>query len=137
MVLIIRKYLKSTIIPLLPEEMVSKAYLEVSNANLSAAYDLPSKTVITGELCKVESVVDLTGKEKTILEEIEGETLEFILWRSFGNLDYLYISKTSWPILRDYAILPQKYYILTVKLKEANVGGNIVELFPKRDIFEE
>ena len=60
-----------------------------------------------------------------------------ILWVSaLGSVDWLYISKNSWPVFRDYAILPEMGYTIKVKLREAKYEKKIDPIFPKRDVIE-
>jgi len=135
MALIINTLLSTGPLPTPPEKAV-RACLEVRKINLSQAYELPDETIVTGEIIDIEGG-GLTDKEKEIVKEIEGKEVEFILWVSaLGSVDWLYISKNSWLIFRDYAILPGMGYTIKVKLTEAKYGGKIVPIFPKRDVIE-
>jgi hypothetical protein len=116
--------------------LATKIYLLVTKSNLGLAYELPSEAIITGELMAIRGP-SMAPQEKTLVEELLGKEVEFIFWENrVGTLDYLFISKKSWPILRDYAILPGKGYEIKVKLKEASYEGKKVALFPKRDVYE-
>jgi len=104
--------------------------------NLSQAYELPDGTIVTGEILEIKGG-GLTDKEKEIVKEIEGRGIEFILWVSaLGSVDWLYISKNSWLIFRDYAILPGMGFVIKVELREAKYEGKTVPIFPKRDVIE-
>ena len=135
MALIIETLLSTGPLPTPPERAV-RACLEVRKINFSQAYELLDGTIVTGEILEIKGG-GLTDKEKEIVKEIEGKGIEFILWVSaLGSVDWLYISKNSWLIFRDYAILPGMGYTLKVKLTEAKSEGKTVPIFPKRDVIE-
>jgi hypothetical protein len=134
--LIIAGYLISKF-PFVVEEKpeATKVALEVPKINFSEAYDLPEGTIVVGELIKIEGV-GLSEKDKAILKDIEGVRVEFILERlHLGNYDRLLLSKKSWPLFRDYSILPDMMYRIILKLIEAKVNDKTIPLFPKRDVF--
>ena len=135
MALIIETLLSTGPLPTPPERAV-RACLEVRKINLSQAYELPDGTIVTGEILEIKGG-GLTDKEKEIVKEIEGRGIEFILWVSaLGSVDWLYISKNSWLIFRDYAILPGMGFVIKVELREAKYEGKTVPIFPKRDVIE-
>lgn len=135
MALIIETFLLTGSLPTPPESAV-RACLEVKKINLSQAYELPDETIVTGELLEIKGG-GLTDKEREIVKEIEGKEIEFILWISaLGSADWLYISRNSWLIFRDYAVLPGMGYTIKVKLVEARYDKETVEIFPKRDVIE-
>lgn len=134
--LILSGYLISKF-PVLAEEKpeATRVALEVPKFNLSQAYDLPDGTIVVGELIKIEGV-GLSEKDKAILKEIEGNRVEFILEHLLlGNFDHLLLSKKSWPLFRDYSILPNMLYKITLRLIEAKVKDKTIPLFPRRDVF--
>ncbi len=135
MALIIETLLSTGPLPTPPEGAV-RACLEVRKVNLSQAYELEDGTIVSGEILAIKGG-GLTEKEKEIIKEIEGKEIDLILWVSaLGSVDWLYISKNSWLIFRDYAILPGMGYTLKVKLREAKYEGKTVPIFPKRDVIE-
>jgi hypothetical protein len=76
-----------------------------------------------GKLFTGSSLTQINAEE--IVKEIEGEELELILWVSaLGSVDWLYISKNTWPVFRDYAIRPEMGYTIKVKLREAKYEKN-------------
>jgi len=135
MALIIETLLSTGPLPTPPERAV-RACLEVKKINLSQAYELQDETIVTGETIEIKGG-GLTDKEREIVKEIEGKEIEFILWVSaLGSVDWLYISKDSWAVFRDYAILPGVGYTIKVKLKEAKYDKKIAPIFPKRDVID-
>lgn len=135
MALIIETLLSTGPLPTPPEKAI-RACLEVRKINLSQAYELPDGTTVCGEILEVKGG-GLTDKEKEIVKEIEGKAIDFVLWVStLGSTDLLYISKDSWLIFRDYAILPGMGYTIKIRLVEASHDGETVRIFPKRDVIE-
>ncbi len=135
MALIIEALLSTGPLPTPPERAV-RACLVVKKINLSQAYELPDETIVTGVILEITGG-GLTDEEREIVKEIEGKEIEFILWVSaLGSVDLLYISRNSWLIFRDYAILPGMGYTIKVKLVEAKYDEETVEIFPKRDVIE-
>lgn len=135
MALIIETLLSTGPLPTPPERAV-RACLEVRKINLSQAYELQDETIVTGEIVEIKGG-GLTDKEREIVKEIEGKEIEFILWVSaLGSVDWLYISKDSWAVFRDYAILPGVGYTIKVKLTEAKYDKKIAPIFPKRDVID-
>ena len=109
----------------LKEEGASMVYIEIDKKYLSKAYELPRNSKIVGEIIDIQ-----TGKE--FEGELKGKEISFILIPTFGTTDYLYLSKDSWRILRDYAILPGES-LINVKLEKAVVNEKEILLYPKRD----
>jgi hypothetical protein len=135
MALIIAGYLKRVDLIVDKKEEASNVYLEVPKANLSEAYDLPDWTLLLGELLKIEGY-EVSEKDKAILKELEEEKIEFFMHRLLlGSFDLLLLSRKSWAIFRDYSILPDMLYKITVKLIEAKIKDKTVPIYPKRDVF--
>ena len=119
-----------------PPEGATSNYLGVSKDYLSKPYKLPERAVISGKILEITKLtgMPLNEDEKKGMEELRGKDLEFILSLSYaGTNDYLYISTDSWPILRDWGILP-KYYYVSVNLIKAAYDGTVVDIYPKRDV---
>ncbi|MCK4475285.1 MAG: hypothetical protein KAU16_00990 [Methanophagales archaeon] len=137
MALIIETLLSTGYLPTPPEGAV-RACLEVRKSNLSEPYELLDGTVVVGEILEIKKFIgQLTHEEAEIIErELMSKKIEFILWvPTLGSVDWLYLTKKSWLIFRDCAILPEDYTI-KVKLTEAKYNEETVEIFPKRDVIE-
>jgi len=119
-----------------PSERAVNVYLSVQKKYLSNPYELPRDTIITGKILDIKKVLgDLTAEEAEIIQnEIIGKDIEFILIPvTFGTVDELYISRDSWPMLRDCGILPREYSVRVI-LTRANYDEKSVEIYPKRDV---
>ncbi len=126
-----------TSIGLSPLEDAVNVYLPVSKTHLSEPYELKGNSIIIGEILEIRSWTRKLTEEEAKIEEVIGKEIRFILSkRIFGFYDNLYISKGSWPILRDYGILPDEKYIVKVKLTKAEFDKEIVEIYPKRDVID-
>jgi len=111
-----------------PERAVN-VVLTVPKNFLSEPYELQDDAVIHGEILEIEEI----GKEFKA-DEIIGKEIELILRLGYiGYDDWLYFSRDSWPLLRDYGILPE-HFIITVSLKEIRTDEETVEIYPKRDV---
>ena len=111
-----------------PERAVN-VVLYVPKDHLSEPYELQDDAVIRGEILEIEEI----GKEFKA-DEIIGKEIELILQLGYiGYDDWLYFSRESWPLLRDYGILPE-HFIITVRLKEIRTDEETVEIYPKRDV---
>ncbi|RJS71009.1 hypothetical protein CW696_05025 [ANME-2 cluster archaeon] len=111
-----------------PERAVN-VVLTVPKKFLSEPYELQDDAVIHGEILEIEEI----GKEFKA-DEIIGKEIELILRLGYiGYDDWLYFSRDSWPLLRDYGILPE-HFIITVSLKEIRTDEETVEIYPKRDV---
>ncbi len=133
MALMVKGQLYSGVLPPLG---ATKAYIVVLKKYLSEPYELRDRTVLIGELVDVERLTGFgpTKDPNLPLSELKGKSLKFILRLGLlGEYDELYISKDSWPLLRDYGILPGEY-LLTVKITKAIVDNKEIEIYPKRDI---
>ena len=103
---------------IISREDIINIYLNVPKTHLSEPYELPGKTAIIGEILDIKSMKAKLTEEEAKIEEVIGKEIRFILFKNIlGFYDTLYISKGSWPILRDYGILPDEY-ILKVKVDE-------------------
>lgn len=133
MALILKRWLLSGSL-LVPEGAVD-AYLVVPKSKLSTPYNLPANSILIGKITGIERVGGgLSEEEKEVAQKIIGNTIEFILLvLLLGTNDILHITNNSWPILRDYGILPMEYAI-EVRLKEAKFDEKSVEIYPGRDI---
>jgi len=58
---------------------------------------------------------------------------EFLLTPASLGLDSLYISKDSWYKLREYGILPEKFY-LTIYITDIEIDGNKVKVYSQRNV---
>ena len=111
-----------------PEHAVNISLL-VPKDHLSTPYELHDDAIIHGEILEIEEI----GKEFKA-DELIGREIEFKLQLGYlGYHDWLYFSKDSWPLLRDYGILPGQFEI-TVRLKEIGIDGKTVAIYPKRDV---
>ena len=108
-----------------PENAVS-AYLLVPSKYLSEAYELAEGSIIAGEIL---GITDLLGRDVEETEEVIGANILFVLVTAISN-DYLFISKDSWPLLRDYGIVAEDYR-LRVKITSAKVNEEEIEIYPK------
>ncbi len=125
--LILKGILKSRGI-IVPEGAVD-IFLYVPKDCLSEPYELQDDAVIHGEISEIEEI----GKEFKA-DEIIGEEIDLILRLGYlGYDDWLYISRDSWPLLRDYGILPE-HFTITVSLKEIRTDEETVAIYPKRDV---
>ena len=125
--LILKGILKSRGI-IVPEGAVD-IFLYVPKDRLSELYELQDGAVIHGDISAIEEI----GKEFKA-DEIIGEEIDFILRVGYlGYDDWLYFSRDSWPLLRDYGILPE-HFIITVSLKEIRTDKETVAIYPKRDV---
>lgn len=122
--LIVENFIKSDDL-LKPENAVS-AYLLVPSKYLSEAYELVDGSIIAGEILGIK---DLLGRDVEGREEVIGAKISFVLVTVFSN-DYLYISKDSWPLLRDYGIIAEDYS-LRVRITTATVNEEEIEIYPK------
>ena len=126
MALIFKDILRSGIIDA-PEKAVN-IRITVPSKYLSEPYELPDNALIVGEILEI---YDWLGKPVKNIEELIGSEITFIL-RKFFNTDYLYLSRESWEILRDYGILPNEYQ-LKIKITTAKFGERIIRIYPKVD----
>jgi hypothetical protein len=111
-------------------------YLPIPKKFLSEPFSLRSLIHydVEGEILDIRKFLGELEKEELKLREVIGSKVKFILVRILvGTYDCLYISETSWPLFRDYGILPGDY-VLKVKLTHIKVGKNVVEIYPKRDV---
>lgn len=116
-------------------ENATSLYLRILKKYLSQPYELPGGTVVKGKITEIKGIAELLSeKELEAMKEIIGKEVEFILGVAFlGSYDYLFIAKSSWSILRDYGIIPEEF-VIEVTLTEIELNGEIVEIYPKRDI---
>ena len=113
---------------IVPEGAVD-IFLYVPKDHLSEPYELQDDAVIHGAISAIEEI----GKEFKA-DEIIGEEIDFIVRVGYlGYSDWLYISRDSWPLLRDYGILSEDF-IITVILKEIRTDGETIPIYPKRDV---
>ena len=104
-------------------------FLRVPKSFLSAPYELQDDAVVLGEISGVEEVGGAFEAD-----EIVGKETEFVLRQGYlGSDDWLYFSRNSWPLLRDYGILPE-HFIITVSLNEIRTDKETVAIYPKRDV---
>ncbi|MCS7366915.1 MAG: hypothetical protein NDF52_03445 [archaeon YNP-WB-062] len=111
-------------------------YLSLSKKYLSEPYNLspPRSYDVEGEIMDIKKVWGELEKEELKLKEIIGIRINFSLSVAvIGTYDFLYISERSWPILRDYGVLPEDY-VLRVKLLRIKMDGEVLEIYPKRDV---
>jgi len=131
--LILEDILKEETIGSLVPKDATGAYLSVPRRSLSVPYELLDETVVTGEIREIKTWPE--GVTDEAAREIVGMEIEFVLRLThLGNFDDLFILKKSWPLLRDYGILPGQYKIKII-LKEAKFGGeDVKKIYPKRDL---
>jgi|LJSS01.1.fsa_nt_gb hypothetical protein len=106
----------------IPQKYLSTPY----NLKLSNYYD------IEGEILDIKKFYGVLEKDEIKIREVIGKNINFVLYVGFFN-DYLYITENSWPLLRDYGVLPEDY-VLKVKLLRIKVDNNVIDIYPKRDI---
>ncbi|VUT27789.1 MAG: hypothetical protein SYNGOMJ08_00340 [Candidatus Syntrophoarchaeum sp. GoM_oil] len=122
--LIVENSIRSSL--LLQPENAANAYLAVPSKYLSEAYELPEGSVITGEIL---GIMDLMGRGVEEAKNLINSTIIFVIMKVLGT-DYLYISRDSWPLLREYGILPDDYK-LRVKIISARVNEEEIKVYPK------
>lgn len=72
-----------------------------------------------------------------VKRELLNKEIKFVLRVSIvGNIDQLFVSKDSWPLLRDYGIIPEDHG-LKVRLKRMLIDQETIEIYPKRDLVQE
>lgn len=104
-------------------------FLYVPKDRLSEPYELQENAVILGEILEIKEI----GKEFKA-DEMVGKEIEFVFHLgALGSYDWLYFSRDSWPLLRDYGILSEDF-IITVILKEIRTDGETIPIYPKRDV---
>jgi hypothetical protein len=111
-------------------------YLLIPKKFLSEPFNLTPTMyyAIEGEILDVRKFAGELEKEELKLKELVGARVEFaLLSATLGTYDYLFISEPSWPLLRDYGIFPEDH-VLKVKLTRIKVKGEVVEIYPKRDV---
>ncbi len=126
MALIFRDLLRMGIIDA-PKNAVN-IRISIPSKYLSEPYELPNDALIFGEIL---DVYDWLGNPVKDVDELVGSEITFIL-RRFFNTDYLYLSRNSWLILRDYGILPNEYQI-KVKITSAKFDEEEIKIYPKVD----
>ena len=112
-----------------PEGAVN-IFLYVPKDRLSELYELQDDVVILGEILEIEEI----GKEFKEADEMVGKEIEFVVHLgALGSYDGLYLSRDSWPLLRDYGIFPD-YFMIKVILKEIRSDEETIPIYPKRDV---
>ncbi len=125
--LILKRVLKGEGV-FVPEGAVN-IFLRVPKNFLSSPYELQDNAVVLGEIMEIEEVGGAFEADEMI-----GKELEFVLSRSYiGSDDWLYFSRNSWPLLRDYGIFPD-YFQITVILKEIRIDEETIPIYPKRNV---
>jgi len=103
--------------------------IEVSKKFLSDYYSLWTGCRIMG---KILEVVDPSAR----IEELRGASVHFVLIvPPLGSIDRLHFSEECWKEVRDYGLIPDETEI-KVELIEAEMDGDVVSLFPKRDVVD-
>jgi len=111
-----------------PEGAVNM-FLRVPKSFLSSPCELQDDAAVLGEIVGVEEVGGAFEADELI-----GKVIRFLLRQGYlGSDDWLHFSRNSWPLLRDYGILPD-YFQIAVILKEIRIDGKIIPIYPKRDV---
>jgi hypothetical protein len=111
-------------------------YLDIPKKYLSIPYNLKSSNYydVEGEILDIKKFYGVLEKDEIKIREVIGKNINFVLYVfGLGINDSLYIAESSWPLLRDYGILPEDY-VLKVKLLRIKVDNNVIDIYPKRDI---
>jgi hypothetical protein len=110
-------------------------YLYIPKKYLSIPYNLKSSNYydVEGEILDIKKSYGVLEKDEIKIREIIGKDINFVLYVGFGTYDSLYIAENSWPLLRDYGVLPEDY-VLKVKLLRIKVDNNVIDIYPKRDM---
>ncbi|CAD6494794.1 MAG: hypothetical protein EMLJLAPB_00952 [Candidatus Argoarchaeum ethanivorans] len=110
----------------LKPENAASVYLAVQDKYLSVPYELHEGSIITGQIL---GITDIMGRGVEEVKNLIGSTITFVIVNVVGT-DYLFISRDSWPLLRDYGIMPEDYK-LRVKIISARVNEEEIEIYPR------
>ena len=107
-------------------EKASYVFIRVPSRWLSKPYELEDGDVISGQILEIRY-----GDEK--LEGLSNTAISFVLW-PVGGVDFLYVHKDSWPLLRDHGIVYEGHF-MEVKLDTVfKPSGECVKLYPAREL---
>ena len=124
--LIVEDLIKSNSYSYFKPENATSVYLAVQDKYLSVPYELHEGSIITGQIL---GITDIMGRGVEEVKNLIGSTITFVIVNVVG-IDYLFISRDSWPPLRDYGIVPEDYK-LKVKIISARVNEEEIEIYPR------
>ena len=113
---------------------------EVEKRLLSRPYGLPNGTRLEGEILEIDIMGAILEEDLKSFERVKNIfktfKVDFFLLETSYNNDLLLLSKESWSILRDYAIIPNGY-IFDIKIISAHVDDEKIDIYPNRDLIIE
>lgn len=104
--------------------------ITLPKTSLSIPYELKEKSVVHAEVIKVLEDGSFGGQKQIPISPFK---LDFILVSANVAFDSLYIDEKSWPLLRDYGILPDRSS-LSIRFTSFEKDGTLYEIYPKRDV---
>lgn len=117
-----------------PLENSSNVYVSIPKMRLSRPYNLPSGSILTGELLKVIPKFGLSPQARRVFDELKKRPIKFILLTLKGGYDdNLFISSETWLQLRDYGIFPDTF-VIKFKINEVTIRDKTLKIYPKRDV---
>ncbi len=99
---------------------------------LSRPYSLTEGDELVGRIVELYELREGLPSSDEALKELWGTEIRLVL-KPLLSGDYLFLSETTWKILRDYGVVVPGNYVFRLEIHKAiRKSGKEVEIYPKR-----